>query len=159
VQQITFCTRTALGCCHSQPTCSCSMLKSGHVGSNVSRVSLKCMQFTQACRRSCCFPHSAQTHAGDVTEPTFAMKPRVSMSLLASSTLRLVRSPCRIFMLCRWAMPLATSLTVAKIGVRSGRPCRADLLVRNQPLSMPSCQSNKPLPALVSCHALFDTTK
>ncbi len=118
-----------------------------------------CTQFTQAYRSSCCFPHSAQTQAGDVTKLTFAMKPRLSMSLLASSTFKLVRSPCRMFMLCRWAMPLATSLTVAKIGVRSGRPCRADLLVRNQPLSMPSCQNNKPLQALVACRALFDITK
>ena len=54
-----------------------------------------------------------QMQAGDVTELTFAMKPRLSMSLLASSTFKLVRSPCRMFMLCRWAMPLATSLTVA----------------------------------------------
>ncbi len=100
-----------------------------------------------------------QMQAGDVTELTFAMKPRLSMSLLASSTFKLVRSPCRMFMLCRWAMPLATSLTVAKIGVRSGRPCRADLLVRNQPLSMPSCQNKKPLSALASCRALFDVTK
>ena len=142
-----------------QPACPCSMLKSGRIGSNVSHVPLKCMQFTQACRSCCCFSNSAQTQAGDVTELTFAMKPRLSMSLLASSTLRLVRSPCKMFMLCRWAMPLATSLTVAKIGVRSGRPCRADLLVRNQPLSMPSYASNQPLPALESCHALFDITK
>ena len=114
---------------------------------------------TQACRSSCCFSHAAQTQAGDLTELTFAMKPRLSMSLLASSTFKLVRSPCRMFMLCRWAMPLATSLTVAKIGVRSGRPCRADLLVRNQPLSMPSCQNKKPLSALASCRALFDVTQ
>ena len=53
---------------------------------------------------------------------TFAMKPRLSMSLLASRTLRLVRSPCRMFMLCKWAMPLAISLAVANTGVRSGRP-------------------------------------
>ena len=71
---------------------------------------------------------------------TLAMKPRLSRSLLVSRTFKLVRSPCRMFMLCRCAMPLATSRAVAKIGIRSGSPWIADRFVRNQPLSTPSCQ-------------------
>ena len=73
---------------------------------------------------------------------TLAMKPRLSMSLLASSTLRLVRSPWRMFMLCKWAIPLATSRAVAKMGVRSGKPWMAERFVRNQPMSIPSCDTH-----------------
>lgn len=71
--------------------------------------------------------------------PTLATKLRLSRSLLANRTLRLVRSPCRMSRLCRWAMPEATSRAVARMQTKSGKPYTADLLVLNQPLSMPSC--------------------